>query len=511
MGRSKTSSFITELPVQVTSKQESTILIRFEFARQLYNACLGEGLRRLALMRQSKAYKSARLIPRADGLKDDRKRAFDEVRKTHKFRDHDLQAYAATIKMGWIGSQVVQTVATRAFMAVSQYTYGKRGLPRFKGCGQFDSIEGKQKAVVQWDGKALRWGGLILPAFFPKEGRKGNDVIHHGLKAPLKYVRLVRHKLNGKNRYFVQLVNQGQPFQKERNSVGEGLVGLDIGPSTIAITAPTVQKAELRQFCDELRKDQRTERVLQRKLDRQRRANNPQNYNENGTVKNGAKKWVKSRNYHDTQRRLCETIRKLAAHRKSLHGQLVNHVFSLGNEVNLEKLSYRAFQKMFGKSVGMRAPGMFVSMLKRKAVSAGVSVSEFPTRTTKLSQVCLCGQVKKKSLSERWHICDCGVVAQRDLFSAFLASCVESERLNAELAQELWSSGMDACLRAALSEAKPAMGGDFPATFGLNRSRSGSPVEVWMKAGDGRGVVASVSKRREPDKACTNRRTPGFP
>jgi len=158
----------------------------------------------------------------------------------------------------------------------------------------------------------------------------------------------------------------------------------------------------------------------------------------------------------------------------------------------------------------MRAPGMFVSMLKRKAVSAGVSVTEFPTRTTKLSQVCLCGQVKKKSLSERWHVCDCGVVAQRDLFSAFLASCIESERLNAELAHEQWSSGMDACLRAALSEAKPAMGGDFPATFGLNRSRSGSPVEVWMKAGDGRGVVASASQRREPDKACPTSRTPGF-
>ena len=166
------------------------------------------------------------------------------------------------------------------------------------------------------------------------------------------------------------------------------------------------------------------------------------------------------------------------------------------------------FNKMFGKSVGMRALRMFESMLKRKAVSAGASVTEFPTRTTKLSQVCLCGQVKKKSLFDRWHICDFGVVAQRDLFSALLASCVESERLNAEIALELWSSGMDTCLRAGLSEVKPAIGGDFPATFGLNRSRSGSPVEVCAKSGDGRGVVASVSQRREPGKACTNRRTP---
>ena len=89
-----------------------------------------------------------------------------------------------------------------------------------------------------------------MPAIFLKEGRKGSDVIHHGLNAPLKYVRLVRRQLNGKNRFYVQIISEGQPFQKERNSVGKGLVGLDIGPSTIAITAPTVQKAELRQFCN---------------------------------------------------------------------------------------------------------------------------------------------------------------------------------------------------------------------------------------------------------------------
>ncbi len=169
MGHITSPSFIAELPLRVTPKQELTILIRFEFARQLYNACLGEGLRRLALMHQSKAYQSRWFIPKGDEHKDERKRAFDEVRKTHKFRDYDLQAYATTIKIGGIGSQVVQTVATRAFRAVSQYANGKRGKPCFKGCGQFDSIEGKQKAVVQWDGKALRWGGLILPAIFLKE------------------------------------------------------------------------------------------------------------------------------------------------------------------------------------------------------------------------------------------------------------------------------------------------------------------------------------------------------
>ena len=41
---------------------------------------------------------------------------------------------------------------------------------------------------------------------------------------------------------------------------------------------------------------------------------------------------------------------------------------------------------------------------------------------------------------------------ERDLFSAFLALCVEDEALNAEKAGEIWP-GLESVLWAALSEA----------------------------------------------------------
>ena len=82
---------------------------------------------------------------------------------------------------------------------------------------------------------------------------------------------------------------------------------------------------------------------------------------------------------------------------------------------------------------------MFVERLRRKAESAGAEVIEFPTRTTRLSQVCHnCETVEKKPLSQRWHVCGCGIVVQRDLYSAFLASCVEGDRLDAGRAQAQW-------------------------------------------------------------------------
>jgi len=105
----------------------------------------------------------------------------------------------------------------------------------------------------------------------------------------------------------------------------------------------------------------------------------------------------------------------------------------------MEKVSYKAWQRMFGRSVGFRAPGTFVALLRRKAESAGGRVDEFSTRTTQLSQTCLCGAIEKKPLSERWHDCSCGLLMQRDLFSGFLARCVENDLLNANRARETWT------------------------------------------------------------------------
>ncbi len=46
--KTTTPSFILELPLKTTPVQESTILVRLEAGRQLYNACLGESLKRKA-------------------------------------------------------------------------------------------------------------------------------------------------------------------------------------------------------------------------------------------------------------------------------------------------------------------------------------------------------------------------------------------------------------------------------------------------------------------------------
>ncbi len=485
MKQSKTPSFITELPLKTTPVQESTILVRLDTGRQLYNTCLGEGLTRLDLIRQSKEFQEIQKLPKTvDGEPNkERTKAFTQLNKKYQFTEYDIHHYAAGIRDSWInehiGIHIAQKIATRAFRAVQKKAFKIAKNVRFKGKNQFDSLEGKNNATgLIFKDNILYWSGLEIPCIIDPE----NDLISYGLKPEhrVKYCRLVRRKINGKNRFYVQLILEGTPYQNPEHKIGNEEIGLDVGPSTIAIVGDT--KAELKQFCSELIPDQKKKRKLQRKLDRSRRATNPDNYNENGTVKKGrkgSKKWIKSNRYKAINLELSETDRKLDAHRKSLHGRDINEIIAMGTRIKTEDVPYKAWQKMYGKSVGIRAPSMFMSSLKRKAENAGGSFDEFPTQTTKLSQMChICEEAVKKPLSQRWHIC-CSIRMQRDLYSAFLAKCVMNNSLDTARAKDLWP-GLEPVLSEAVSRAyQTAIGKVTPTSFGFSGilSQSGSLVK----------------------------------
>src|SRR5262249_33725935 len=154
-------------------------------------------------------------------------------------------------------------------------------------------------------------------------------------------------------RYCVQLVLKGLPHHQSKHTAGSDTIGLDLGPASIAIV-PREAEARLEPLCAELRPDARAIRRLQRKMERQRRAANPEHYDDKGRPKKrmkGAPRWKQSRGYQATRRRLAARKRKLAAHRKSLHGRMVHQIVRIGNTIIIEKLSYTGWQKRYGKSV----------------------------------------------------------------------------------------------------------------------------------------------------------------
>jgi hypothetical protein len=218
--------------------------------------------------------------------------------------------------------------------------------------------------------------------------------------------------------------------------------------------------------------------------------------------------WRKSAQYKKLQSAYAEKNRVLAAYRKSLHGKMANDIIAIGTTIKTEKISYQAWQKQYGKSINRSAPSMIVSLLQRKAANAHGRLHEIPTYQTKLSQTChVCGEQVKKHLSKRWHNC-CDVEMQRDLYSAFLAKCVNSDTdiLDLTKAKSLWCS-LESVLQSALSRIPQEQnrltaidGNHVPSSFGLGQSQSSSHYEPEKAYAEVAEVVVQTDENCE--KVC---------
>lgn len=215
---------------------------------------------------------------------------------------------------------MAQTLATRAYQAVNRVCVGKAKRVRFRSKGRgIDSVEGKRNDVGMrfvfdpnaGDGGFLMWNKEVIPVIIDWL----DPVVQHGLGHTIKYVRLIRRKASGPqaqgadqdgNRYFVQLVLEGHAcLKKKHEQTGSDTVGLDIGPQTLAIV-PREAKADLVTFCSELAPNAKKKRRLQRKMERQRRANNPDNYERFGASQERQETLEREQAVQSDQKATCQ-------------------------------------------------------------------------------------------------------------------------------------------------------------------------------------------------------------
>jgi hypothetical protein len=227
-----------------------------------------------------------------------------------------------------------------------------------------------------------------------------------------------------------------------------------------------------------------------------------------------------------TRRRIAEAHRILAAQRDQLHGELAHTILALCDRIHVEKNSYRSFQKSYGRSVANAAPSSFLARLSRLAASAGVPVDELPT-TLRLSQVCHgCATIAKKPLRQRVHDCPCGVRAQRDVYSAWLAVFATDTPGPSGPGWELDAKRLDRAWRAAGSRLRASSSPVTAAAFcaaAAGRQEPTSPVRFAdghpakgrsrsprsrPKAVDAREVYRGSDPEGERGRGC---RVPGTP
>jgi hypothetical protein len=129
-----------------------------------------------------------------------------------------------------LAGHVAHTAATRAFNAILQYAFGKRGRPQFRRRDRYNSFESKEaKSTIIWRDGAVRTAGrVILPILDPASAWQSE-----ALKAKTKYCRIIRRDIRGRGRWYVQLVQEG--LTPPRRETKRGVVGLISTPALLRL------------------------------------------------------------------------------------------------------------------------------------------------------------------------------------------------------------------------------------------------------------------------------------
>ncbi|HEY8363737.1 MAG TPA: transposase [Tissierellaceae bacterium] len=438
----------------ITEKYQETILNkRFEISRQLYNAVLSKAYKRYKSMIETKKYRQ--LKEQINNANEKEKKLLykqlNEMYKQYRLNEYSLHEDIQEMQHHFsenIDSFTAQKIATRVWSAFEDLLFGDGEIVHFKKYGELDSLEGKSnKTGIRFKDGFLIWNGLKIPVKIDYN----NPYEYQALKDEICYCRIKRRFIKGKYKYYLQIVFKGVPPMKinkdgeVKRHIGNGTVGLDIGTQTIAIVSNVDVK--LLELADRVNNIEKEKRRILRYMDRSRRANNPDNFNEDGTIKKGKLKWVKSNRYIKAQNKLRELYRKQADVREYQHQLLSNYILSLGNKIKVEEMNFKGLQKRskktekndkgkfkrkkrFGKSLANKAPAKLLTILDNKLKYFGEKLIKVNTKEVKASQYNhLNCRYNKKKLSQRWNDLN-GIKIQRDLYSAFLIQHVNDDLCN---------------------------------------------------------------------------------
>ena len=263
------------------------------------------------------------------------------------------------------------------------------------------------------------------------------------------YATLVPKIIRGKYRVYLHLTIEGKAkpkfdrFGNPRHKYGKGIIGADIGTQTVAYTSDTeVGLKNLSERGNSIQTSERLERLYYRAMDRSRRATNPQNYNENGTIKKGRKFWKYSNHYKKLKAKHTELCRINAINRQLAINEDANHLRSLGDvfiteSKNTSKLMKQAREtttnsngrfnkkKRFGKSIKNRCPGGFQTTIENKFKVSGGAYIEVPNNYRASQYDHTADDYIKKKLSDRMYNLSDGTLVQRDWYSSFLLYCYD--------------------------------------------------------------------------------------
>ena len=446
MHKSKTLSFMLTLKLNTSSRDEKLLNKRIYIAFLMKNRLIHHARKVLSSMRRDKKYRALLaeyLSLRCKSNKASKQRLKDigkqlsSIRIQYGLSEYQFHKWIAVQQRRYnkyIDSLTAQKIATSVWRSVEVVLFRKGRSIHFQKLDTLVSLEGKNNVSgIRFKNGTLCWNGLVIQP----QLRSGDQYAREALKHKVKYCRIMRKPMGISWHWYLQLVLDGIPPVK--HTVKEGRVGLDQGTSTEAVFSE--QGCILTELAVDDHNINRKVRHIYRKLDRSRRAANPDNFNPDGTVKPKKlrKPWIRSNTYKNDLMRL-KTLRRRSSDtvRQSEEILADNILVNHGSDIVTEKMDYKALQlkakedrislktgkhltrKRFGKSLAKHAPARFLNILERKLSYINKTVNYVDTWKFKASQYDhVLGDYINPGLSKRSKTVG-GYIVQRDLYSAFL-------------------------------------------------------------------------------------------
>lgn len=293
------TNFIVQFLLKTEKYQEDILDKRFEIGREIYNSLVNVTQKRYKEMIKTKNYRN--LMSKLSG--DKKKDRFiwkqlNDIRKQYGMSEYSFYNDVTKIRHHFsdnIDSSTAQKIAKNLWRAYDRFFYGNGEKIRYKKYGSFNSLEGKSNDTgIRFREDTICWNELKIPVVIDYN----NYYECQALEANIAYCRIIRKYVRNKYKYYVQIVFKGNPPVKVdmktdeiKHSIGQGDVGIDIGVSTMAYSSNADVK--ILELADKVQDIENEKRRLLRKMDRSLRATNPDNYNENGTIKKqGCKKVI---------------------------------------------------------------------------------------------------------------------------------------------------------------------------------------------------------------------------
>jgi putative transposase len=349
--------------------------------------------------------------------------------------------------------------------ALRNFSEGRRrgrrvGFPNFKRKGRCrESVLFQRPRVV--DTRHIEFATSQGPVRVKERTTKLIRLLATDEQACVKRATLTRH---GDTFYVSFTVTRSAKRRRARQP--HVAIGCDVGLARLATLNNGHVFANARPLDGALKRLRR----LQRQLDRQRRANNPHNYDADGTPRTETREWVKSGRMLETERRIRRLHERVANLRREQAHQLTTALTREYGVIGAETLNVKGMlkNKRLARHISDVGWGLILQQLKYKTGWSEGAILALADRFDPSSKTCsACGSVKAKlDLRERVFACEaCGHVADRDVNAAAnLASLALTEARS--------RGRSDVAIAVGPAAAQAARGATDPETRLRRRSRA---------------------------------------